>query len=155
MSGFVNAQLLADSFGSIDALMAATPDQIAQVEGIGPIIAEAVATWLADPDSLSMVEGLRAAGVTLEGPVRTPQEQAPDGPLAGVSVVVTGTIEGHTRESIGELLASLGAKVTNSISKSTSFLLAGEGGGSKRAKAEKLGVEVIDLEELERRVGGA
>ncbi len=153
--GFVNAQLLADSFGSIDALMAATPDEIAQVEGIGPIIAEAVATWLADPDNLSMVEGLRAAGVTLSGPVRASQEQVADAPLAGQSVVVTGTIEGHTRESIGELLAAHGAKVTNSISKSTSFLLAGEGGGSKRAKAEKLGVDVIDIEELEQRIGGS
>jgi DNA ligase (NAD+) len=95
-----------------------------------------------------MIDGLRAAGVTLEGPIRTPQEAAPDGPLAGKTIVVTGTLEGHTRESIAELLTSLGAKVTNSITGSTSYLLAGEGGGSKRAKAEKAGVEIIDLDEL-------
>ena len=151
--GFVNAQLLADSFGSIDALIEATPDDIALVEGIGPVIAEAVATWLADPDNLAVVEGLREAGVTLSGPVRSPQQAAPDGPLAGATVVVTGTIDGYTRESVGELLTSLGAKVTNSISASTSYLLAGDGGGSKRAKAEKLGVPVIDLEELHRIAG--
>ncbi len=152
--GFVNAQLLADSFGSIDALIAATPDDIAQVEGLGPIIADAVATYLADPDNLSIIEGLRAAGVTLEGPIRTPQESAPEGPLAGATIVVTGTLEGYTREAIGELLTSNGAKVTNSITGSTTYLLAGDGGGSKRAKAEKAGVQIIDLEELDRLIAG-
>ncbi len=151
--GYVNAHLVADAFGSIDALIAATPDEIAAVEGIGPIIADAIATWLADPDNRSIVEGLRAAGVTLSGPVRAPAEQS-EGPLTGKTFVVTGALEGYTRESIAEHLTSLGAKVTNSISKSTSYLLAGDGGGSKRAKAEKAGVQVIDLAELEQLIDG-
>ncbi|MGN6380452.1 MAG: NAD-dependent DNA ligase LigA [Gaiellales bacterium] len=149
--GGVNAQLLADAFGSMDALIAATPDEIAGVEGIGPVIAEAVAGWLADPDNLAVVDGLRKAGVQLEGPRRAPAAAA--GPLAGQTVVVTGSFDGHTRDSIGEYLASLGAKVTSSVSASTDFLLAGEGGGSKRTKAESLGVRVMDLPELEQLVG--
>jgi DNA ligase (NAD+) len=149
--GGVNAQLLADAFGSIDALMAATPDEIAKVEGIGPVIAEAVAGWLADEENRAVLEGLRAAGVQLEGPRREPATE--EGPLAGKTMVVTGSFDGYTRDSIVEHLASLGARVTNSVSGSTDFLLAGEGGGSKRARAEALGVRVIDLEELERMAG--
>ncbi len=149
--GGVNAQLLADAFGSVDALMDATPDAIAGVEGIGPVIADAVAGWFADEENRAVVEGLRAAGVQLEGPRRAP---ARGGPLAGKTVVVTGSIEGHTRDSIAEHLTSLGAKVTSSVSSSTDYLLAGEGGGSKRARAESLGVAVIDLPELERLAAG-
>jgi DNA ligase (NAD+) len=150
--GGVNAQLLADAFGSADALMAATPDEIAGVEGIGPVIAEAVAGWLADPENQAVVEDLGKAGVRLAGPRRAPV--ADSGPLAGKTVVVTGTLEGYTRDSIAEYLASLGAKVTNSVSASTDFVLAGGGGGSKRSKAESLGVQVIDLEQLEQLVAG-
>jgi DNA ligase (NAD+) len=149
--GGVNAQLLADAFGSVDALMEATPDAIAEVEGIGPVIADAVAGWFADEENRAVVEGLRAAGVQLEGPRRAP---AQGGPLAGKTVVVTGSIEGHTRDSIAEHLTSLGVKVTGSVSSSTDYLLAGEGGGSKRARAESLGVPVIDLAELERLAAG-
>jgi DNA ligase (NAD+) len=76
--------------------------------------------------------------------------KAPAGPLAGKTFVVTGTLEGHTRDSIAAHLAGLGAKVTGSVSASTDYVLAGEGGGSKRSKAEELGVPVIDLAELER-----
>jgi DNA ligase (NAD+) len=151
--GGVNGQLLADAFGSADALMAATPDEIAGVEGIGPVIAEAVAGWLADPENRAVVDDLRKAGVQLEGPRRAPAVDS--GPLAGKTVVVTGTLEGYTRDSIAEYLASLGAKVANSVSASTDFLLAGDGGGSKRSRAESLGVEVIDLERLEQLAGSA
>ena len=150
--GGVNAQLLADAFGSIEELRAATPDDIAAVEGIGPIIAEAVAGWLAEPENQAVVDGLAEAGVQLEGPRRAPA--ADSGPLAGQTVVVTGSFEGYTRDSIGEYLSGLGAKVTNSVSASTDFLLAGGGGGSKRTKAESLGVQVLDLDELEQRLGG-
>jgi DNA ligase (NAD+) len=150
--GGVNAQLLADAFGSMDDLRAATPDDIAAVEGIGPIIAEAVAGWLAEPENQAVVDGLAAAGVQLTGPRRA--AAAESGPLAGQTVVVTGAIEGHTRDSIGEYLTGLGAKVTNSVSKSTDFVLAGEGGGSKRARAESLGVQVLDLTQLEQRLSG-
>jgi DNA ligase (NAD+) len=145
--GDVNAELLAGAFGSIDNLAAAGVDEIAAVEGIGPVIAETVAGWLADEENRALVEDLRSVGVRLEGPRRAPA--APEGPLAGKTIVITGSIEGHTRDSIGDYVAGLGAKVTNSVSASTDYLLAGEGGGSKRAKAERLGVPVVGLAELE------
>jgi DNA ligase (NAD+) len=144
--GDVNAQLLADEFGSIDALAHATPEQIAAVEGVGPVIAESVSSWFLDEEHAEVVRALAEAGVQMSGPRR---ERAADGPLAGKVVVVTGAIEGHTRDSIREHLAAMGAKVTDSVSKKTDYLIAGEGGGSKREKAEKLGVPVVTLEELE------
>ena len=143
--GYVNAQLLADEFGSIDALRHASEDEIAAVEGIGRVIAESVSSWFLDEEHDQVVEGLRAAGVQLEGPRRV---RAEGGPLDGKVVVVTGSIEGHTRDSIREHLEALGAKVTDSVSKKTDYLVAGEGGGSKRAKAEKLGVPVVTLEDI-------
>ena len=146
--GDVNAELLAGAFGTIDALAAAGVDEIAAVEGIGPVIAETVAGWLADEENRALVEDLRSVGVRMEGARRT--AAPPEGPLAGRTIVVTGSIDGHTRDSIGDYLGGLGAKVTNTVSASTDYLLAGEGGGAKRAKAERLGVAVVDLAELER-----
>jgi DNA ligase (NAD+) len=145
--GYVNAQLLADEFGSMDALAHASAEQIAAVEGVGPVIAEAVSSWFLDEEHAEVVRGLADAGVQMSGPRRA--AAAAEGPLSGKTVVVTGSIEGHTRDSIREHLESLGAKVTDSISKKTDYLVAGEGGGSKRAKAEKLGVPVVSLDELE------
>jgi DNA ligase (NAD+) len=149
--GFVNAQLLADEFGSVDELAHAAPEQIAATEGVGPVIAEAVSSWFLDEEHAEVVEGLRRAGVQLSGPRR---ERAPDGPLAGRVVVVTGSIEGYSRDSIREHLEGLGAKVTDSVSKKTDYLVAGEGGGSKLAKAEELGVAVVSLEQLEAELAG-
>jgi DNA ligase (NAD+) len=144
--GDVNAQLLADEFGSIETLAHAAPEEIAAVEGVGPVIAEAVSSWFLDEEHAEVVRALAEAGVQLSGQRR---ERAVDGPLAGKVVVVTGAIEGHTRDSIRDHLTAMGAKVTDSISKKTDYLIAGEGGGSKREKAEQLGVPVVTLEELE------
>jgi DNA ligase (NAD+) len=143
--GDVNAQLLADEFGSIEALAHATPEEIAAVEGIGPVIAESVSSWFLDEEHAEVVRALTEAGLQMSGPRR---ERAVDGPLAGKVIAVTGAIEGYTRDSIREYLASLGAKVTDSISKKTDHLVAGDGGGAKRAKAEQLGVPVVTLDEL-------
>ena len=145
--GDVNAQLLADEFGSIEALAHAAPEEIAAVEGVGSVIAEAVSSWFLDEEHAEVVRALADAGVQMSGARR---ERAVDGPLAGKVVVVTGAIEGHTRDSIREHLTAMGAKVTDSISKKTDYLIAGDGGGSKRDKAEQLGVPVVTLEELER-----
>jgi DNA ligase (NAD+) len=150
--GNITADTLAGHFGTVDALMAADAEEIATVEGIGPVIAEAVAAWFIDEQNRQVVEGLRAAGVNLSGPIR--ERSDPEGPLAGLSVVVTGSIEGYTRDSIREHLTSLGAKVGNSISAGTDYLVAGSGGGSKRAKAEKLGVAVVTLDELMEKTAG-
>jgi DNA ligase (NAD+) len=144
--GDVNAQLLADEFGSIETLAHAAPEEIAAVEGVGPVIAEAVSSWFLDEEHAEVVRALAEAGVQLSGQRR---ERAVDGPLAGKVVVVTGAIEGHTRDSIRDHLTAMGAKVTDSISKKTDYLISGEGGGSKREKAEQLGVPVVTLEELE------
>ena len=146
--GGITAELLAGAFGSMEALRRATPEEIAEVEGIGPVIAETVSAWFLDEEHARIVDELAAAGLTMSGPKRA-QAQA-SGPLAGKTFVVTGTIEGYTRDTIAEHLASLGAKVTGSVSASTDYVLAGEGGGSKRSKAESLGVPVIDVAELER-----
>ena len=149
--GGITAELLAGAFGSMEALRRATPEEIAEVEGIGPVIAETVSAWFLDDEHAAIVDALAAAGLTMSGPKRAPA--APSGPLAGKTFVVTGALEGFTRDTIGEHLADLGAKVTGTVSASTDYVLAGEGGGSKRAKAESLGVPVIDLAELERLAG--
>jgi len=143
--GSVTAQALADGFGSMEALRSASAEEIAGVEGVGPVIAEQVAGWFVDEEHAAVVDALTEAGLTMTGPRRA---QAPAGPLAGKTFVVTGTLEGFSRDGIAEHLTGLGAKVTNSVSKSTDYLLAGAGGGSKRAKAEELGVPVLTEAEL-------
>ena len=144
--GFITAELLADDFGSVDALSAATADEIAGVEGIGPVIAEAVSGWFVDEEHQEVVRALKEAGVQMEGPRRS---RPAGGALDGLTFVVTGTLEGFTRDGIREHLETQGARVNDSVSKRTDYVLAGEGGGSKRSKAETLGVPVIGLDELE------
>jgi DNA ligase (NAD+) len=145
--GFITAELLADFFGSVEALGSATAEEIAGVEGIGPVIAEAVSGWFVDEEHQEVVRALKEAGVQMEGPRR--ERAAGGGPLEGVTFVVTGSIEGFTRDGIRDHLESLGAKVTDSVSRKTDYVLAGEGGGSKRAKAEALDVPIIGSEDLE------
>jgi DNA ligase (NAD+) len=147
--GSVTAQALADGFGTMEALREASPEAIAEVEGVGPVIAEQVAGWFLDSEHAEIVDALAAAGLRMQGPRRA---QEPAGPLAGKTFVVTGTLEGFSRDGIAEHLAGLGAKVTSTVSSSTDYLLAGAGGGSKRAKAEQLGVAVISEADLDRLV---
>jgi DNA ligase (NAD+) len=140
--GFVTAEAIARQIGSMDALRAAGVQEIEAVEGVGPIIADAVAAWFADPDHAALVDELRDAGLTMETPLA---ERAPSaGPLTGQSFVLTGTLERRTREEAAEQIVALGGKVTGSVSRKTSYVVAGESPGSKLAKAETLGVPVID-----------
>ena len=145
------AQVLATAFGSIDALTAATVDDIDDVEGIGPEIAASVREWFEDPENLALLERLRAAGL------RTADERAAaapkEGPLTGKTLVLTGTMPSMTREEGTELAQGAGARVASSVSKKTDFVVAGENAGSKLTKAESLGVEVIDEAEFRRRIG--
>ena len=136
------AQLLASAFGSIDALAAASVDEIDDVPGVGPEIAASVREWFEDPENLALIERLRAAGIQMadERVVAEPK----DGPLAGKTIVLTGTMPTMTREEGTELAQEAGARVSSSVSKKTDFVVAGESAGSKLAKAESLGVEVID-----------
>src|SRR5205085_284891 len=150
--GSVTAEALADGFGSIEALRSAAPEEIAEVEGVGPVIAEQVAGWFLDPEHAAVVDDLIAADLRVEGPRRSTR---PTGPLAGKTFVITGTLDGVSREDAAERLATLGAKVTSSVSSSTDYLLAGAGGGSKRTRAESLGVPVISQAELEELIAGS
>ena len=140
--GYVTAEALADHFGSIDALHAADPEQIEEVEGVGPIMAVQIAESLADEPTWALVEKLKAKGLKLEaGPS---ERRAEGGPLQGKTVVLTGTLPELTREEAAALVKSAGGKVTSSVSKKTDYVVAGESPGSKLAKAESLGTDVLD-----------
>ncbi|HEX5763336.1 MAG TPA: NAD-dependent DNA ligase LigA [Solirubrobacterales bacterium] len=140
--GYVTAEALADYFGSIDELHTADPERIEEVEGVGPIMAVQIAESLADERTWALIEKLRGKGLRLEA---DPSERrASGGPLEGMTLVLTGTLPGLTRDEAAALVKSAGGKVTNSVSKKTDYVVAGESPGSKLAKAEQLGVEVLD-----------
>jgi DNA ligase (NAD+) len=142
--GFVTGRSLAQHLRTVDALMAATPEQIAATPGVGPIMATRIAEQLQDPQMRELIEDLRSVGLALE-------EEGPppgDGALSGLTVVLTGSLPTLTREQATERLVAQGAKVTGSVSKKTSYVVAGEAAGSKLEKAERLGVPVIDEEGL-------
>lgn len=143
------AQLLARQFGTLDALMAATPEQLGEVRGIGEIIASSVASYFADPTSRALVERLRERGVRLD----EPNAVQADGPLTGATVVLTGSLPTLSRGEATALVEQAGGRVTSGVSRKTTFVVAGEEAGSKLDKAVELGVEVIDEAELRRRVG--
>jgi DNA ligase (NAD+) len=137
--GEVTGRSLATQFRTIDALLAATPEQIAETPGIGPIVAELIYAQLHEPTMLELIEALR-------GVVRLEQEGAPpgEGKLAGRTFVLTGTLPDLTREQATERILAEGGKVTTSVSKKTDYLVAGDSPGSKLEKAERLGVAVLD-----------
>jgi len=138
--GYVTGRNLAQHFRSIDALMAATPEQIAEVQGVGPKMAESIHAQLADEQMRALIADLRSLGLQFE------QEGAPpgEGPLADKTFVLTGTLPSLTRENATEQIVAAGGRVTSSVSKKTDYLVAGDAAGSKLEKAERLGVEVID-----------
>lgn len=138
-------EVLARRFGSIQALATASAEEIAQVEGIGPKIAQSVVEFFSVTDNLRVVERLRAAGVVLE--CEELAEPAPQ-TLAGLTFVLTGTLENFKRKEAGDALKALGAKVSGSVSKKTSYVVAGAAAGSKLTKAQQLGVPVLDEDAL-------
>lgn len=135
------AELLAQEFGSIQALATAPVEKIAEIPGIGPKIAESVHEFFSIPENVAVIERLRQAGVMLE---EEKQENELPQTLAGLTFVLTGTLEHFTRDEAGAQLKAMGAKVSGSVSKKTSFVVAGEAAGSKLTKAESLGVPVLD-----------
>ncbi len=145
------AQLLMDQFGSLDALAATSQEELEQVPGIGPILAASVLDWFALEPNRKVVEKLKAAGVCTEAEATEPLGAQP---LEGLTFVVTGTLPTMSREQAKALIQAQGGKVTGSVSGKTSYLLAGERAGSKLAKAEKLGVPVLDEAALRAMVGG-
>jgi DNA ligase (NAD+) len=139
--GPTGARLLAAKLGHLDAIAAATAEDMAAVDGIGPTIAQSVADWFAADRNRQVIDKLRAAGLNLEGPA------APDVPqvLDGMSVVVTGTLSKYTREEVEEAIQSRGGKSPGSVSKKTTAVVVGEGpGASKLTKATDLGVPILD-----------
>lgn len=135
------AELLAQEFGSIQALATAPVEKIAEIPGIGPKIAESVHEFFSIPENVAVIERLHQAGVMLEE--EKPENELPQ-TLAGLTFVLTGTLEHFTRDEAGAQLKAMGAKVSGSVSKKTSFVVAGEAAGSKLTKAESLGVPVLD-----------
>ena len=140
------ARALATHFRSMQALMTAAPEDIAAIDGVGPKIAASVHEFFSVKKNVAVVERLREAGVVLEEEV-----EEPDAPqtLAGLTFVLTGTLQNYRRTEAAKLLEAMGAKCTGSVSKKTSYVIAGEAAGSKLAKAEQLGVPVLDESALE------
>jgi DNA ligase (NAD+) len=143
--GWVTAQSLARHFGTIDRLLEARQEEIMEVEGIGPDRAESIAEWFSDEQNRALVEELRALGLTFEA---SEAERPVEGPLTGTQYVITGTLEGFTREEATAALAALGAKVSDNVSKKTTGVVVGESPGSKVAKAEKAGVPILAEDDL-------
>jgi DNA ligase (NAD+) len=142
--GYVTGRNLAQQFRTIDALLAASPEQIEETQGVGPKMAQTIHDQLADEQMRALVEDLRGQGLTFEEAGPPPGE----GPLAGKTLVLTGTLPALTREQASEMIVSAGGKVTGSVSRKTAYLVAGASPGSKLAQAERLGVPVIDEDGL-------
>jgi DNA ligase (NAD+) len=149
--GWVTAQSLARHFGSVGKLSGATQEEVEEVDGIGPERAEAIVEWFADADNRALVEELQQLGLRFEA---GPEERPVEGPLTGSTYVVTGTLEGFSREEARKALEKRGAKVADSVSKKTTGVIAGESPGSKLAKAEQLGVPVLDEAALKKLLRG-
>ena len=145
--GETASRQLAVQFGSMKALMQAVPADFAAMEGFGEIMAESVCDYFSTSHARELVERLKELGVNMERKEdegSAPASQA----LAGLTFVITGTLEGMTRDEAKALIVAQGGKVSGSVSKKTAYLLAGENGGSKLTKAQELGVSVISLERL-------
>ncbi len=135
------AKTLVRRFWSIEALMAASAEELEAIDGVGPEIVASLQSWAEDPETRLLIDKLRAAGVRLEDPE---PEGGVDDSLAGVTLVITGTLDGYSRDGAKAAAEQKGAKVTGSVSKNTTALVAGANAGSKLVKATDLGVPVLD-----------
>jgi DNA ligase (NAD+) len=146
--GWVTAGALAEHFGSIDALVDASAEQITEVEGVGPVLAESLREELADDAVLELIARLRERGLRFE--LSEEERRAGVGALEGKTFVLTGTLPGMSREEATKLIRGEGGKVTNSVSKKTDYLVAGDNPGTKLAKAQDVGTEIVDEDGLRR-----
>ena len=137
--GGQSAQILAEHFGSLDTLMAASEEELAEIDQIGPTMAKSIYEYFHDPENQSVIEKLLEAKVKPEQPKIQRSEK-----LAGKTIVVTGTLENFSRQQTEQAIRHAGGKSSSSVSKKTDFVLAGENPGSKLDKARKLGIEIID-----------
>lgn len=143
------ATTLAQHFGSMDALLEASAEELAEVEDVGPVIAESVYAFLHGEHGQRAVSRLREVGLDMTSPQKARATAATVGPLAGKSIVVTGTLEKYSREEIESLIEQHGGRAASSISKKTHYLVAGEKAGSKLDKARQLGVAILTESEFE------
>ncbi len=152
--GPVAARALADHFGSLSAIFSAREDELSAVAGVGPTLAKSISEWWSVDWHREIIAAWAASGVLMEIPGHPgPGAQASNsGIFAGLSIVATGSLKNFSRESIEEAIIQNGGKAASSVSKKTSFVVAGENAGSKLAKAEELGVEIIDEAEFIRRL---
>lgn len=146
--GGQTAQILADEFGSLEALMEASVQRLTQIEQIGPVAAESIYEYLHNPDNIKVIRQMLAAGVR-----PAPPKAKVSAALAGQTIVVTGTLKHFTRQQIEQTIKDHGGKTSASVSKKTSFVLAGQDPGSKLEKARRLGVEILDEDQFLRRIG--
>ncbi len=148
------AEWLIERFGSVESLAAAGAEQLAATEGVGPVIAESVTAWFEEPQNQELVQRLATYGVRMEEPGDGARAGGPaEGALSGKTFVLTGTLPSLSRDEATALIEAAGGRVTGSVSGKTDYLLVGESPGSKLARAEKLGVAVIDEEGLHRLLG--
>jgi DNA ligase (NAD+) len=145
--GGQSAQILAEHFGSLSALMEAQEEELADIDQIGPTMAKSIREYFSDPENRSVIDQLMQAGMKPE-----PPEKRRLTALAGKTFVVTGTLEHFTRQQAEQAIRQAGAKTSSSVSKKTGFVLAGENPGSKLDKAKKLGVEIIDEKQFKRMI---
>ncbi|MEP0806778.1 MAG: NAD-dependent DNA ligase LigA [Chloroflexota bacterium] len=150
--GEVSAADLANHFGDLEALSKASVDDLQQIEGIGPNIAEGIVDWFARPANQKVLKKLKAAGVWPVKELSAASDQV-SGKLAGLTFVITGTLPNWSRDEAKAFIESHGGKVTDSVSKKTSYLVLGENPGSKLEKAKALGVKIIGEEELKKMAG--
>ncbi len=146
------AEALMAHFNSLDALAAAPVEELQAIPGIGPILAQSVFDWFAQEPNRRVVEKLKAAGVTT-AQVKV-EVKAGAQPLAGLTFVITGTLPAMSRDEAKDFIKAHGGKVTDSVSKNTSYLVAGEAAGSKLEKANQFGVPIIDEAALRQMANG-
>jgi len=151
--GESTAKDLARHFGSLDPLMNASMEELLEVNDVGPVVAESIHQFFAEEHNRTVIEQLRAPG-KVSWPEGPPAPRAPQGALAGKTVVLTGTLPTYSREDAKELLEAAGAKVSGSVSKKTDYVVAGSEAGSKLAKAEELGIPVLDEDGMRKLLEG-
>ena len=139
------ARILADHFGSVDALSRGSLEALTAIDGVGPVMAQSVDNYFRNRSNQRILKKLREAGVMMRMPSARP---AAKGPLAGKVVVLTGTLKGFTRQEAESLLKERGALPSSSVGRKTDLVVAGEGAGSKLARAKELGIRVIGEEEF-------
>ena len=143
------AQILASHYKSLNSLSQASYDDLIQVEGVGPKVAESLIFFFKQPENIELLSELKAAGLTFT----VEDDEKGEKPLAGQTFVLTGKLEALSREEAAEIIEKMGGKISSSVSKKTSYVIVGEAPGSKLAKAQELGIPTMDEEELLKIIG--